>query len=199
MHRPCTSAVVAEVVKPVRRAAQLRPLLTYALPVVAVQTLVELGPRVSRVRRSGRCQCRARPGRPHPAAASRPRHTPEDRRSTAGESGRDPQRADRRIIADRGGAQARPAASDAFVHARDRRSTSSVPQHSPVRVGLALPETRGVVAERRGSPGRRSRPACVAEGPDGARGPMRAVSGGSRLVSACRRSRRRVRLASRAA
>ena len=38
--------------------------------------------RLSRFRRSGRRRGRARPGGPHPAAASRPRHAAEDRRSS---------------------------------------------------------------------------------------------------------------------
>ena len=57
-----------------RRAARLRPLLTYALPVVSVQALVELARAylalVDPAGRAGRAGAGAR----HPAAAPRPRH-----------------------------------------------------------------------------------------------------------------------------
>ena len=76
-----------------RRAARLRPLLTYALPVVSVQALVELARAYLGFADQGGASVRAEAGGRHLAATPRPRHAAEDRRAPASKGRRDPRTA----------------------------------------------------------------------------------------------------------
>ena len=112
------------------RAARLRPLLTYALPVVSLQALVELARAyLALVDPAGRPR-RARAGPRHPAAAARPRHA-RDGRSQPGGAGQPDHRrhAGRRLVVD--GCRAPPGAAAAHPPdlSGDRRAALHLPPH----------------------------------------------------------------------
>ena len=132
----------------VRRAARLRPLLTYALPVVSVQALVELARACLGFVDQGGAAAALNQAAGNPEAASRPRHAAKDRRDPAGASRPDQRHHRWSVVADGSGTETRSVASDASLHARDRRSTPHLPAHGQVRGDRAVPETRGVVTQR---------------------------------------------------
>ena len=140
-----------------RRAAQLRPLLTYALPVVAVQTLVELAraylgfadqdgaaaalDQAARIlrRRPDLGSC-LRPSAQLQARVGEIRSAPIGASSLTA--------AELRLV---------PLLPTHLYDAGDRRPASHLPQHRQVRADLALSKARGVVTQRGGGPRRRSR------------------------------------------
>ena len=81
---PCTRATCPAPNNISARATRLRPLLTYALPYFAVQTLLELGRACLALDDGRRRQGGAAPSPRHPPAPARPRHPPPPRWTSCG-------------------------------------------------------------------------------------------------------------------
>ena len=137
-----------------RRAARLRPLLTYALPVVSLQALVELaraylalvdpsGARAVLEQARGILQQRPDLGTLATAARSAGRAGQPDHRRHAG----------RRLLADGGRAPAGPAAPDPPDLPRDRGAALHLPPHGQDPRRLGLSQARRVARARRRSSG----------------------------------------------
>ena len=115
------------------RASRLRPLLTYMLPVVSVQALLEMA--YSCWRRGG-----PDASRPHPPAKARPRHPGEAGRRTAGHTRHDQGGRRRPVGTHRGRAAAPAAVADAPFGPGDRRPVVRLAAHHQVASDVHLPQ-----------------------------------------------------------
>ena len=123
-------------------AARLRPLLSYALPVMSVQVLLEMAQAYLALGRSRRCPRRPPPGRRHLPATAGPWHTACASRRVAEQGRDDPDGGARGVVVDDGRAAAAPAAADASVVPRDRRASVRVPPHREDPGDLDLSQAR---------------------------------------------------------
>ena len=124
------------------RAARLRPLLTYALPVVSTMALIEMARvYVALADPAGRRGGPA-PGPWHPPAASRARPPRTAGRGVARAARRRGRRPGRRIVVDGRRAPPGPAAGDAPHAPGDRRAPLHRPEHGQDPSHLHLPQAR---------------------------------------------------------
>ena len=130
------------------RASRLRPLLTYALPVVSVQALLEMTRSYITLGRPRGCRGGSCSGRRHPPATTRPRRPGRAGWPVASRSRHRHLARHRRLVAH----GRRAATSAVVVHApvvrRNRRAAVCLQEHGQDAGVLRLPEAWRLLAQR---------------------------------------------------
>ena len=155
----CTGVTPRRARQLVALAARLRPLLSYALPVVSIQALLEMAEAYLGLADSGGARAVLRQAddifQQRPALGNLQTHATELR---ADGSLRPSPRAGSVVAHDRRAAPA-PAVTDASLLPRDRRAPLHLPSHGEDPGDLDLPQARRVVAQRDDRADVRARPA----------------------------------------
>jgi LuxR family maltose regulon positive regulatory protein len=137
------------------RATRLRPLLTYALPYFAVQTLLELGRACPSPGRPRRGQGGAAPSPRHPPAPARPGDPPQPGGRADIPARHQAGRGEGGLLADPRGAAAAAAAGDPPQFPGNRRAALCLAPHHQDPGGVDLPQAWCLLPQ----PGRGVRPA----------------------------------------
>ena len=180
----------------VARAARLRPLLTYALPVVSAQALLELARAYLALGDSSGAQSRAAAGPGHLSATTRPRRPAGRSRPTASHAGHNPDRNRRGIVAHHRRATAAASAVHPPHPGRDQPAPVRVAKHGQDPGDRDLPEVRCLLPPGSDWPHAPARPALPRIAPGGPGTsvvvvPMGRTSSGAAIVPAhARRSSR---------
>ena len=141
----------------VARAARLRPLLTYALPVESARALLEMARAYIALADPGGARAVLTAGQRHLPATARPRQPAAAGRRASGQGRNDPSRRRGGIVAHDRRASAPPAAADPPLVSGDRGAALRLPEHGQDPGDLDLPQARRLVSQRGDRPHARAR------------------------------------------